>query len=69
MSPSTVGQGGADLRSENDGVYYVMGVDDVRSYHELGRLTVPVAEGFVAGNTLVTIEHGELTILARSFIP
>lgn len=49
--------------------FYAMGMDDARSYHELCWLTVPVAEGFVAGNTLMTIKHGELTILARSFMP
>jgi hypothetical protein len=92
-------QGGVDLTSDDSGVYYAVGMDDAKSYHELGRITVPVAEGFVltdnsdpdhpdetyaaedlsnlaedapgfvAGNTLATIEHGELTVLARSFMP
>ena len=74
-------------------------LDDAKSYHELGRITVPVAEGFVltdnadpehpdetyaasdlaklaasergftTNNTLATIEHGELTVLARSYTP
>ena len=91
-------QGGVDLTSD-DGVYYVAGLDDAKSYHELGKITVPVAEGFVltdnadpahpdetyaeedlsnlaedapsftANNTLATIEHGELTVLARSYTP
>ena len=92
-------QGGVDLTSNDDGVYYAVGMDDAKSYHELGKITVPVAEGFVltdnadpehpdetyaaedlsnlaedapgftANNTLATIEHGELTVLARIFMP
>ena len=92
-------QGGVDLTSDDSGVYYAVGLDDTKSYHELGRITVPVAEGFVltdnsdpdhpdetyaasdlaklagegvgftAGNTLATIEHAELTVLARSYTP
>ena len=92
-------QGGVDLTSDDSGVYYAVGMDDVKSYHELGRITVPVAEGFVltdnadpehpdetyaasdlaklaasergftTNNTLATIEHGELTVLARSYTP
>ena len=92
-------QGGVDLTSDDSGVYYAAGLDDAKSYHELGRITVPVAEGFVltdnsdpdhpdetyaasdlaklaasepgftANNTLATIEHGELTVLARSYTP
>ena len=92
-------QGGVDLTSDDSGVYYAVGMDDAKSYHELGRITVPVAEGFVltdnsdpehpdatyaasdlaklagesvgftANNTLATIEHGELTVLARSYTP
>ena len=92
-------QGGVDLTSDDSGVYYAVGMDDAKSYHELGRITVPVAEGFVltdnsdpehpdetyaasdlaklagegvgftAGNTQATIEHGELTVLARSYTP
>ena len=92
-------QGGVDLTSDDSGVYYAVGLDDAKSYHELGKITVPVAEGFVltdnsdlehpdetyaasdlaklaasepgftAGNTLATIERGELTVLARSYTP
>lgn len=92
-------QGGVDLTSDDSGVYYAVGMDDAKSYHELGRITVPVAEGFVltdnsdpehpdeiyaaselaklagegvgftANNTQATIEHGELTVLARSYTP
>ena len=92
-------EGGVDLTSDDSGVYYAVGLDDAKSYHELGRITVPVAEGFVltdnadpehpdetyaasdlaklaasepgftANNTLATIEHGELTVLARSYTP
>lgn len=92
-------QGGVDLTSDDSGVYYAVGLDDTKSYHELGKITVPVAEGFVltdnsdpehpdetyaasdlaklaasepgftANNTLATIEHGELTVLARSYTP
>ncbi len=92
-------QGGVDLTSDDSGVYYAVGLDDAKSYHELGRITVPVAEGFVltdnadpehpdetyaasdlaklaasergftTNNTLATIEHGELTVLARSYTP
>ena len=92
-------QGGVDLTSDDSGVYYAVGMDDAKSYHELGRITVPVAEGFVltdnsdlehpdetyaasdlaklaasepgftANNTLATIEHGKLTVLARSYTP
>ena len=92
-------QGGVDLTSDDSGVYYAVGLDDAKSYHELGKITVPVAEGFVltdnsdlehsdetyaasdltklaaselgftANNTLATIEHGELTVLARSYTP
>ena len=92
-------QGGVDLTSDDSGVYYAVGLDDTKSYHELGKVTVPVAEGFVltdnadpehpdetyaaanlaelaasepgftANNTLATIEHGELTVLARSYTP
>ena len=40
-------QGGVDLTSDDSGVYYAVGMDDAKSYHELGRITVPVAEGFV----------------------
>ena len=92
-------QGGVDLTSDDSGVYYAVGLDDTKSYLELGKITVPVAEGFVltdnsdpehpdetyaasdlaklsgegvgftASNTLATIEHGELTVLARSYTP
>lgn len=92
-------QGGVDLTSDDSGIYYAVGMDDTKSYHELGRITVPVAEGFVltdnsdpehpdetyvasdlaklagesvgftANNTLATIEHGELTVLVRSYTP
>ena len=92
-------QGGVDLTSDDSGVYYAVGMDDAKSYHELGKITVSVAEGFVltdnsdlehpdetyaasdlaklaasepgftANNTLATIEHGELTVLARSYTP
>lgn len=92
-------QGGVDLTSDDSGVYYAVGMDDAKSYHELGKIAVPVAEGFVltdnadpehpdetyaasdlaklaasepgftANNTLATIEHGELTVLARSYTP
>ena len=92
-------QGGVDLATDDGGVYYAVGLDDAKSYHELGKITVPVAEGFVltdnadpehpdetyaasdlaklavesvgftANNTLATIEHGELTVLARSYTP
>ena len=92
-------QGGVDLTSDDSGVYYAIGMDDAKSYHELGKIAVPVAEGFVltdnsdlehpdatyaasdlaklaasepgftANNTLATIEHGELTVLARSYTP
>ena len=50
-------QGGVDLTSDDSGVYYAVGLDDAKSYHELGKVTVPVAEGFV------------LTVLARSYTP
>ena len=40
-------QGGVDLTSDDSGVYYAVGMDDAKSYHELGKITVPVAEGFV----------------------
>ena len=92
-------QGGVDLTSDDSGVYYAVGLDDAKSYHELGKITVPVAEGFIltdnsdpehpdetyvasdlaklagegvgfnANNTQATIEHGELTVLARSYTP
>ena len=92
-------QGGVDLATDDNGVYYAVGMDDAKSYHELGKITVPVAEGFVltdnsnpehpdetyvasdlaklagesvgftANNTLATIEHGELTVLVRSYTP
>ena len=92
-------QGGVDLTSDDSGVYYAVGMDDAKSYHELGKITVPVVDGFVltdnsdlehpdetyaasdlaklaasepgftANNTLATIEHGELTVLARSYTP
>ncbi len=92
-------QGGVDLTSDDSGVYYAVGLDDTKSYHELGKVTVPVADGFVlmdnadpehpdetyaaadlaelaasepgftANNTLATIEHGKLTVLARSYTP
>ena len=92
-------QGGVDLTSDDSGVYYAVGLDDTKSYHELGKITVPVAEGFIltdnsdpehpdetyvasdlaklagegvgfnANNTQATIEHGELTVLARSYTP
>lgn len=88
-----------DLTSDDSGVYYAVGLDDTKSYHELGKVTVPVADGFVlmdnadpehpdetyaaadlaelaasepgftANNTLATIEHGKLTVLARSYTP
>ena len=40
-------QGGVDLTSDDSGVYYAVGLDDTKSYHELGKVTVPVADGFV----------------------
>lgn len=44
---------------------YAVGLENTKSYHEHGRITVPAAEGFVAERTQAAIEYGELTVLAR----
>lgn len=92
-------EGGVDLTTDGAGIYYAVGPDDVKSWHALGTITVPVADSFVlndssdlenqnaayaasdlaklageepgfrAGNTVATIENGELTVMARSYMP
>lgn len=39
-------QGGMDLTTDDLGVYYAVGPDDAKSYHALGKITLPVADGF-----------------------
>lgn len=38
---------GAYFASGDDGVYYVIGPDDMKDYREIGKLTVPVSDDFV----------------------
>lgn len=56
-------QGGVDLTSDDSGVYYALGLDDTKSYHELGRVTVPVADGFVLMDN-ADPEHPDETYVA-----
>ena len=56
-------QGGVDLTSDDSGVYYAVGMDDAKSYHELGKITVPVAEGFVLTDNS-DLEHPDETYAA-----
>ena len=60
-------QGGVDLTSDDSGVYYAVGMDDVKSYHELGRITVPVAEGFVLTDN-ADPEHPDETYAASALL-
>ena len=56
-------QGGVDLTSDDSGVYYAVGLDDTKSYHELGKVTVPVADGFVLTDNS-DLEHPDETYAA-----
>lgn len=38
--------GGFDLISNDNTVYYEIGMDDIKSYYELGKVTLPVADEF-----------------------
>ena len=58
-------QGGVDLTSDDSGVYYAVGLDDAKSYHELGKVTVPVAEGFVLTDN-ADPEHPDETYAAAN---
>ena len=58
-------QGGVDLTSDDSGVYYAVGLDDTKSYHELGKVTVPVAEGFVLTDN-ADLEHPDETYAAAN---
>ena len=61
-------QGGVDLTSDDSGVYYAVGLDDTKSYHELGKVTVPVAEGFVLTDN-ADPEHPDETRLNPALPP
>ncbi len=58
-------QGGVDLTSDDSGVYYAVGLDDTKSYHELGKVTVPVADGFVLTDN-ADPEHPDETYAAAN---
>ena len=38
--------GGVDLISNNDTVYYEVGMNDMKAYYELGKVTLPVSDEF-----------------------
>lgn len=39
--------GGHELRTDENGVYYEIGYSDVKSYYEIGSVTLPLSEQFV----------------------
>ena len=39
--------GGLDLVSDGDGVYYAVGADDAKDWYEVGKITLPVSGDFV----------------------
>ena len=43
--------GGFDLYTENNTVYYEQGYSDVKSYYEIGKITLPVSSDFVYTDT------------------
>ena len=57
-------QGGVDLTDNSD----LEHPDETYAASDLAKLAAS-EPGFTANNTLATIEHGELTVLARSYTP
>ena len=59
--------GGHELRTDESGVYYETGFSDVKSYYEIGSVTLPLSEKFVyvdasdldLGETIWTLEEFE----------
>ena len=59
--------GGHELRTDESGVYYETGYSDVKSYYEIGSVTLPLSEQFVyvdasdldSGETIWNLEEFE----------
>ncbi len=91
-------EGGYDLIVDEDGTYRERGYDDIRTYGEIGKATLPIADdcvitdnadldnpdrkltleelaaddtayGFNERNTMLTVEDGKITEIARSYTP
>ena len=45
-------KGGMTLTTQDDGVYYELGVNDVKCYQEKGEVTLPLSAGFHADRRL-----------------
>ena len=60
-------EGGMDLISDDDGVYYEVGFNDVKSWYEVGTVTIPVSAEFV-GLDNSDLDQGEVTIYPGDFL-
>ena len=67
--------GGHELRTDESGVYYETGFSDVKSYYEIGSVTLPLSEKFVyvdasdldSGETIWNLEEFEAMYERISF--
>lgn len=60
-------EGGFDLMSDDDGVYYEVGFNDVKSWYEVGTVTIPVSADFV-GVDRSDLDRGEVTFYPGDFL-
>lgn len=58
--------GGHELRTDENGVYYETGYSDVKSYYEIGRAALPLAEQFVYVDAS-DLDQGETVWSAEEF--
>ena len=59
--------GGIELRTDDDTLYYACGYSDVKSYYELGKVSLPVSADFVFSDTS-DLDKGEQTFRAEDFL-
>ena len=67
--------GGHELRTDESGVYYETGFSDVKSYYEIGSVTLPLSEKFLyvdasdldLGETIWTLEEFEAIYAENAF--
>ena len=59
--------GGIELRTDDDTVYYACGYSDVKYYYELGKVSLPVSSDFIFSDTS-DLDKGELTFHAEDFL-
>jgi hypothetical protein len=59
--------GGFELQTEDDTVYYERGYSDVKSYYDIGQVSLNVSSNFVFNDTS-DLENGAVTMNAEEFV-